>query len=84
LALLVDDLLSFPIQVFELVFNAIIETSYKSSWNDYRRQLNVILMRVRRDYHEGKISRSQMQELKEKIFKELRLANFILESAPAG
>jgi hypothetical protein len=82
MALLVDDVLALPIQFFEVIFNSIIQTTYKSTWAEYRRQLNIILLRLKRDYKEGKISKERMKEIESKIFFELRLANQVL-SAPA-
>ncbi|MHB1908721.1 MAG: hypothetical protein ACYCQJ_07590 [Nitrososphaerales archaeon] len=80
MALLVDDVLAIPIQFFEVIFNSIIQTAYKATWSEYRRQLNVLLLRVKRDYKEGKVSKEEMQAMETKIFAELRLANRALSS----
>lgn len=80
MALLVDDVLAIPVQFFEVIFNSIIQTAYKATWSEYRRQLNVLLLRLKRDYKEGKVSREKMQEIEAKIFKEMRLANRALSS----
>ncbi len=82
MALLVDDLLSFPVQLFEIIFNTVLQSAYKGTWADYKRQLNIALIRLHRSYAEGKISRKEMRRIESKIFMELRLANNILESAP--
>jgi hypothetical protein len=80
MAILVDDVLAIPIQFFETIFNAVIQTAYKSAWSDYRRQLNVLLLRVKRDFREGKISEADMKKMESKIFLELRLANKVISS----
>jgi hypothetical protein len=82
MALLVDDVLAIPIQFFEVIFNSIVQTAYKSTWAEYRRQLTVMLLRLKRDYKEGKITRETMKQVESKIFLELRLANRVLSSAP--
>lgn len=82
MALLVDDLLSFPVQLFEIIFNTVIQSAYKGTWADYRRRLNIALIKLHREYSEGKITKRKMQKLEAKIFRELRIANNILESAP--
>jgi hypothetical protein len=64
------------------MFNSVIQTAYKGAWAEYRRQLNVLLLRVKRDFREGKISKEKMSEMETKIFTELRVANRILSSSP--
>jgi hypothetical protein len=80
MALLVDDVLAIPLQFFEVIFNSVIQTAYKASWAEYRRQLNVMLLRLKRDYKEGKITREKMKQIESKIFFELRLTNKVLSS----
>jgi hypothetical protein len=81
MAILVDDILAIPIQFFEVIFNSIIQTAYKTTWAEYRRQLNVMLLRLKRDYKEGKITREKMKQIESKIFLELRIANRVLSSS---
>jgi hypothetical protein len=81
LALLVDDLLSLPIQLFEVIFNTVVQTAAKGAWVDYRRRLNIALISLHRDYEEGKITKNKMRALESNIFKELRLANTMIGSS---
>ena len=78
MTLLVDDLLEIPAKFFEVIFNSVIQTAYKAAWSDYRRQLNVALLKAKRDFREGKIPEDKWKQLESKIFTELRLANRIL------
>ena len=78
--LIVDDLLELSVKFGEIVLNAIAQTAYKVAWTDYRRQLNVTLIQLRRDFEEGRISKKRRREIEAKIFYELRLAKQILES----
>ena len=80
MALLVDDILSLPIQLFEIIFNTVAQSAYKGVWSDYKRRLNIILMRLHRDYHEGKITKKKMQAVEQEIFREMRYANAMLAS----
>lgn len=76
--LLVDDLLELPFQLFGTIFNVIVQTSYKSAWANYKRELNIALLRMRRDFEEGRLTREEMKEIESHIFKEMRVANRML------
>ena len=76
--LLVDDLLSIPAEFLQVIFNAVIQTAYKGSWIEYRRQLNIALIRARRKYEEGKMTKKEFNEIEQKIFTEMRMANRII------
>jgi hypothetical protein len=80
MTLLVDDLLEIPVQFFQVIFNAIVQTAYKSTWADYRRQLNISLIKLRREYEEGRVTKEEMQKIEARIFSELRLANRVLSA----
>ena len=75
---LVDDILEIPAQFFQVIFNSVIQTAYKSAWLEYRRQLNIALIRARRQHEEGRLSKDQFREIEKQIFTELRLAKRVL------
>ncbi|MGI0090085.1 MAG: hypothetical protein ACREBS_00100 [Nitrososphaerales archaeon] len=78
MTLLVDNLLEIPVQFFQLIFNAIVQTAYKSTWMEYRRQLNIALIKLRREYEEGRLTKKEMEKVETRIFYELRLAGKVL------
>lgn len=75
-----DDLLKLPMKFGEIILNVIAQTAFKVAWADYRRQLNVALIRLKRDFEEGRVSKRRRRELESKIFYELRVAKQVLES----
>jgi predicted membrane protein len=80
LALIIDELFTLPFDFIGFIVNVITQTAYKTAWENYRRELNTLLIRARRDYEEGRIDRNDLRELKHAIFQEMRLARKVLES----
>jgi hypothetical protein len=78
--LIIDDLLTLPVKLSEVILNVLVQTAYKSAWAEYRRQLNIALIRLRRDFEQGKLKRNKMRKLESNIFREMRVARRILES----
>jgi hypothetical protein len=81
MVLVVDDLLAVPAEFFQVIFNAVIQTAYKSAWVEYRRQLNIALIRAKRNHEEAKISKKEYKQIEEKVFAELRIANRVIGRA---
>lgn len=79
MTLILDDLLALPVKFTEAILNVIAQIAYKAAWADYRRQLKVDLIRLNRDFEEGKVTKKRKAELESKIYYELRLANQVLE-----
>lgn len=80
MTLIIDDLLELPIKFAEVILNIIAQTAFKAAWADYRRRLNVALIRLKREYEEGRISKKRVREIESKIYHEMRLANRVLGS----
>jgi chaperonin cofactor prefoldin len=78
MVIVADDALFLPIQFIKLILNALIQTTYKTAWAEYRRDLNILLLQLKRDYREQKISKEEMKEMEAKIFLELRIAKKML------
>jgi hypothetical protein len=78
MVLVADDLLQLPAKFFEIILSTLVQTAYKTRWAEYRGQLTVLLLRLKRDYAEGKISRDEMKEMESRIFRELRIAKKVL------
>ena len=78
MVLVVDDILSLPIKIGEIIFNSITQTAYKTAWIGYQKQLNNMLIRAKYDRETGKLSEKKYQKIESYIFREMRIVRRIL------
>lgn len=80
MALVVDDILALPGTIGKIIFNTLVQTVEKVAWAEYSRSLKKMLLRVRHDYDNKKISKEKFKEIESYVFKEMRVAKKVLTS----